>query len=1059
MNRNSLSITQVFSATALALLVLSVPVLRADVPTAGRPIRLAVLTGEGDRAVSDAALAQLEVALTEDKDVTLLERAEIRKILAEQKLSAAGLTDPAMAVKLGKLLSVEMFLFLDRIPKSNPAACRVQIVETATGISLASGIVEEAKLVAWEKPEADLIRRGIEKQKRPPERRHYIGLLGVKNEEAGHMLDGLAEALSMFLATDMEGLPDVVVLDREHLQWLSQEGNLTGIALQLRTSSLLISGGVRRVPGKELLDVTLTLQPLAGGAGRTLTPRVSDRNMAEARQALRAAIAEALGDGATVSAATTPAIVEASQFLQQANILFLNGYFEDAIRAAEAAYALAPTRRSRMTVVRICSRAALQPYYYAAATEEAKRRSLGRDIRRLSLLEEQYRVELEIDKPVKEPPRKQWTQEQVDEWNELSLRGAPGLGIVTTDGAGEVYSLLQERATLQRRLFDLAMSAAAQTPEKYGNVYWEALDSALESLGLSEPGHAKEKAAGLREVTRLWREAPGRRTEAFRTFGEFFLGQTNNNFQWLQNHPAADTLKERELYCAVYSEMTADPDNLVRLVAHFGLVTLDPTNSASAEAVLKIFRDEINWKLYTLGREKGMCFFAWRAASFLGERDPKLAFSYCQQLMGPWMEEDGSVWMLCMWSQLLDWWLDALEKGKDYREADEVARKALTALSQFAARSPTWQPSDVNRAVTGLQKRCARYAEALHLPVSTPGWEEYVLQPLSLGSDGSIEDMAVEDDRVYCLRRFDIPNREGYRLKLTEYQLPAGGAPVATWQADTKGMSGSCRQFFCGLARVGARWYAGTAAGLVEFSGGASPGRVLTEADGLPGGVISAVAACGGKLYLGLGQDTGGKTGLASYDPATNTMRLIDSTTVMRKDSVWYGGHPDPLLAMLPDEERRCVWLGLFWGGLWCYYPQEDKFVQMCSWRFCFDIHHAQPMAWSEGRVLCSEVTVGLLLFDPESRTKEWLASGFRLDSGPNECKGPPVFGAPGDGVWPAVRDGDRLLTGGAQLNLHRKGQPAAPCFALANIIHLTPTRFGVLAIARDGKAWLIRRK
>ena len=67
-------------------------------------VRLAILPGEGERAPSERVIAQLEVALSQEKDVALLERAEVRKVLREQKLSASGLTDPATAVRLGKML-------------------------------------------------------------------------------------------------------------------------------------------------------------------------------------------------------------------------------------------------------------------------------------------------------------------------------------------------------------------------------------------------------------------------------------------------------------------------------------------------------------------------------------------------------------------------------------------------------------------------------------------------------------------------------------------------------------------------------------------------------------------------------------------------------------------------------------------------------------------------------------------------------------------------------------------------------------------------------------------
>ena len=42
-------------------------------------------------------VAQLEASLSQEPDVTLLERAEVRKILREQGFTAAGLTEPRTA--------------------------------------------------------------------------------------------------------------------------------------------------------------------------------------------------------------------------------------------------------------------------------------------------------------------------------------------------------------------------------------------------------------------------------------------------------------------------------------------------------------------------------------------------------------------------------------------------------------------------------------------------------------------------------------------------------------------------------------------------------------------------------------------------------------------------------------------------------------------------------------------------------------------------------------------------------------------------------------------------
>lgn len=72
--------------------------------------RLAILCGEGEQAPAEAALAQLEVTLSREQRLALVERAGIKRILEEQKLSASGLIEGAAGARLDRLLSAEMFL-------------------------------------------------------------------------------------------------------------------------------------------------------------------------------------------------------------------------------------------------------------------------------------------------------------------------------------------------------------------------------------------------------------------------------------------------------------------------------------------------------------------------------------------------------------------------------------------------------------------------------------------------------------------------------------------------------------------------------------------------------------------------------------------------------------------------------------------------------------------------------------------------------------------------------------------------------------------------------------
>ena len=54
----------------------------------------------------------LEVQLSNNKNIKLVERAQIDKILQEQQLSAAGLWDRNNAIKVGQLLRADAFIIL-----------------------------------------------------------------------------------------------------------------------------------------------------------------------------------------------------------------------------------------------------------------------------------------------------------------------------------------------------------------------------------------------------------------------------------------------------------------------------------------------------------------------------------------------------------------------------------------------------------------------------------------------------------------------------------------------------------------------------------------------------------------------------------------------------------------------------------------------------------------------------------------------------------------------------------------------------------------------------------
>src|SRR5437773_5769995 len=99
-----MSLTQRYFAGAVCLLLLC-----GSVPAATRLALVANQRGDALRAVLDLAGAELSA----DKDLELLERSAIERVLAEHELSLSGLVDANQVVAAGKLLSVGLFAVVE----------------------------------------------------------------------------------------------------------------------------------------------------------------------------------------------------------------------------------------------------------------------------------------------------------------------------------------------------------------------------------------------------------------------------------------------------------------------------------------------------------------------------------------------------------------------------------------------------------------------------------------------------------------------------------------------------------------------------------------------------------------------------------------------------------------------------------------------------------------------------------------------------------------------------------------------------------------------------------
>ena len=227
-------------------------------------IRLAIIPAEGERAPLEAVVSQLEIQFSKFQDITLLERSQISKIIEELQLGTTGVMKAADAPRLGKMLAAPVLLYADVIPKTEPVLYRLRFVESATGIILANILKTSVDSNQDITDIRDALAAALKKQAVPLDQRHLIGILGINNTDIGTQLDGTAEALSMFLSVDLAQAPEVIVLEREDLQYLEQE-RFAGLDIKLKTSSYLLEGGLQNIPGQKNINAKMTLRPLADG--------------------------------------------------------------------------------------------------------------------------------------------------------------------------------------------------------------------------------------------------------------------------------------------------------------------------------------------------------------------------------------------------------------------------------------------------------------------------------------------------------------------------------------------------------------------------------------------------------------------------------------------------------------------------------------------------------------------------------------------------------------------------------------------------------------------------
>ena len=143
---------------------------------------------------------------------------------------------------------------------------------------------------------------------------------------------------------ELQRHPQFVVLEREQLQQLIAEQNLTGVERKLRGTAWLLEAGVRRTQGNQGLVITGRLHSPGLGTQHKLRVEIATQDLARARGELARAIEKAVGKRASETEAVELQ-AEAAIFAQRRDWFERAYRNEEAAEMAEAALALRPPQR------------------------------------------------------------------------------------------------------------------------------------------------------------------------------------------------------------------------------------------------------------------------------------------------------------------------------------------------------------------------------------------------------------------------------------------------------------------------------------------------------------------------------------------------------------------------------------------------------------------------------------------------------------------------------------------------------------------------------------------
>jgi hypothetical protein len=307
---------------------IAVPMVSAASPPEA-PVRVALVTGSGRDSLE--SLADLVAAdLHPDQGLQLLERHDIQPVLAEQNLKNAGLTDPARAVAVGRLLSVDVFAVLD----IQPGGIGLVVYDGRSGVRLADQLLDGTTAQQRAVAATAEFRSSLLKQR---SRTHPLCLLTVRNADLGSSMDSFCDGIGQILERRLLASNDVTILERRYLDQVNKERELptSRPSMPLIQSLQFLELEISRGKPPQVYSAMVFLSDSRGNQLATVKASADDAGALV--QELLDRVVQKLGAG---SPQPPDAVRESARFGLESDFFRSHGQYNSALSASEAAFAL-----------------------------------------------------------------------------------------------------------------------------------------------------------------------------------------------------------------------------------------------------------------------------------------------------------------------------------------------------------------------------------------------------------------------------------------------------------------------------------------------------------------------------------------------------------------------------------------------------------------------------------------------------------------------------------------------------------------------------------------------